>query len=279
MVVGARLAVSLNHLGSHKYWIRNSYMDTQLNVLSTRRGFREVRLPKSQQGSNRDLTLLRGKTVILLFGCSLTKESRIWSWIGLAYLPQSTEKSRVLETLVGARHKCQRDRKTKIGNRTPAAAVCGGAPSRTHARRATCALAAQGKRTLVDDLRTMGALAAHESGDAWRGERPPVAHHRRPCRTMSRVFARVVRHGRAYGCAREGWTSRLVALHAGGWPTAATAWLRRWWRCCAAHDGAGRAVVARALLRRRARISRWRRRPAAAPANFRRCRDGWSDSF
>ncbi|KZT76675.1 hypothetical protein F511_46298 [Dorcoceras hygrometricum] len=42
-------------------------MDTQLNVLSTRRGFREVRLPKSQQGSNRDLTLLRGKTVILQF--------------------------------------------------------------------------------------------------------------------------------------------------------------------------------------------------------------------
>ncbi|KZV28557.1 hypothetical protein F511_33892 [Dorcoceras hygrometricum] len=40
---------------------------------------------------------------------SLTKESRIWSWTGLAYLPQSTEKRRVLETPVGARHKCQRD--------------------------------------------------------------------------------------------------------------------------------------------------------------------------
>ncbi|KZV58140.1 hypothetical protein F511_35651 [Dorcoceras hygrometricum] len=45
----------------------DSHTDTQLNVLSTRRGFREVRLPKSQQGSNRDLTLLRGKTVILQF--------------------------------------------------------------------------------------------------------------------------------------------------------------------------------------------------------------------
>ncbi|KZV48706.1 hypothetical protein F511_19246 [Dorcoceras hygrometricum] len=44
-----------------------SRTDTQLNVLSTRRGFREVRLPKSQQGSNRDLTLLRGKSVILQF--------------------------------------------------------------------------------------------------------------------------------------------------------------------------------------------------------------------
>ncbi|KZV49145.1 hypothetical protein F511_42722 [Dorcoceras hygrometricum] len=43
-------------------------MDTQLNVLSTRRGFREVRLPKSQQGSNRGFPLLRGKTVILHWG-------------------------------------------------------------------------------------------------------------------------------------------------------------------------------------------------------------------
>ncbi|KZV33526.1 hypothetical protein F511_32807 [Dorcoceras hygrometricum] len=39
----------------------DSRMDTQLNVLSTRRGFREVRLPKSQQGSNRGFPLLRGK--------------------------------------------------------------------------------------------------------------------------------------------------------------------------------------------------------------------------
>ncbi|KZV24464.1 hypothetical protein F511_19095 [Dorcoceras hygrometricum] len=43
-------------------------MDTQLNVLSTRRGFWEVRLPKSQQGSNRGFPLLRGKTVILHWG-------------------------------------------------------------------------------------------------------------------------------------------------------------------------------------------------------------------
>ncbi|KZV30283.1 hypothetical protein F511_34299 [Dorcoceras hygrometricum] len=45
----------------------NSRTDNQLNVLSTRRGFQEVRLPKSQQESNRDLTMLRGKTVILQF--------------------------------------------------------------------------------------------------------------------------------------------------------------------------------------------------------------------
>ncbi|KZV52925.1 serine/threonine-protein phosphatase 7 long form [Dorcoceras hygrometricum] len=45
---------------------------------------------------------------IMIRWCSLTKESRIWSWTGLANLPQSTEKSRVLETPVGARHKCQR---------------------------------------------------------------------------------------------------------------------------------------------------------------------------
>ncbi|KZV37622.1 putative disease resistance protein [Dorcoceras hygrometricum] len=48
-----------------KYWIRDSRTDTQLNVLSARRGFRGVRLPKSQQGSNRGFPLLRGKTVIL----------------------------------------------------------------------------------------------------------------------------------------------------------------------------------------------------------------------
>ncbi|KZV14083.1 phosphoenolpyruvate carboxylase 2-like [Dorcoceras hygrometricum] len=59
MVVGPRLAVSLNHLGSHKYWIRESRTDTELNVLSMRRGFWGVRLPKSQQRSNRDLPMLR----------------------------------------------------------------------------------------------------------------------------------------------------------------------------------------------------------------------------
>ncbi|KZV21382.1 hypothetical protein F511_23973 [Dorcoceras hygrometricum] len=45
----------------------HSRTDNQLNVLSTRRGFREVRLPKSQQGSNRGFPMLRGKTVILQF--------------------------------------------------------------------------------------------------------------------------------------------------------------------------------------------------------------------
>ncbi|KZV15578.1 hypothetical protein F511_43265 [Dorcoceras hygrometricum] len=45
-------------------------------------------------------------------------------------LPQSTEKSRVLVIPVGARHKCQQDRKSKIEKQTPAAAVCGGAPTR-----------------------------------------------------------------------------------------------------------------------------------------------------
>ncbi|KZV44623.1 pentatricopeptide repeat-containing protein chloroplastic [Dorcoceras hygrometricum] len=37
----------------------------------------------------------------------LTKEFQIWSLTGLTNLPQSTEKRRVLETPVGARHKCQ----------------------------------------------------------------------------------------------------------------------------------------------------------------------------
>ncbi|KZV40814.1 hypothetical protein F511_19641 [Dorcoceras hygrometricum] len=47
----------------------------------------------------------------------------------------------VIVTTVGARHKCQQDRITKLLKRTPAAAVCGGSPSRAHARHATCALA------------------------------------------------------------------------------------------------------------------------------------------
>ncbi|KZV55840.1 phosphomethylethanolamine N-methyltransferase [Dorcoceras hygrometricum] len=51
-------------------------MDTQLNVLSTRRGFREVRLPKSQQGSNRGFPLLRGKTVILHWGSEKCRRRR-----------------------------------------------------------------------------------------------------------------------------------------------------------------------------------------------------------
>ncbi|KZV22918.1 zinc finger protein CONSTANS-LIKE 9-like [Dorcoceras hygrometricum] len=37
------------------------------------------------------------------------------SWTGLAYLPQSTEKRRVLETPVGARHKCQRGIQLVVG--------------------------------------------------------------------------------------------------------------------------------------------------------------------
>ncbi|KZV16909.1 hypothetical protein F511_23908 [Dorcoceras hygrometricum] len=162
-------------------------MDTQLNVLSTSRGYREVRLPKSQQGSNRDLTLLRGKTVFLHWDSekctkppppSLNSRRRrrpraaaaaadlrrkfvsgqfdeenpfvlissallvqpdkgvsvlVVDRIGV-YLPQSTEKIRVLVIPVGARHKCQQDRKPKIEKQTPAAAVCGGAP--THASEA-----------------------------------------------------------------------------------------------------------------------------------------------
>ncbi|KZV52405.1 hypothetical protein F511_32126 [Dorcoceras hygrometricum] len=124
----------------------------------TRRGFREVRLPKSQQVSNRGFPLLRGKTVILHWGsekCTkppplLSQTSRrrrrpraaadlrqkfvsgqfdeenpfvliksallvqpdegvsvlVVDRIG-DYLPQSTEKSRVLVIPVGARHKCQ----------------------------------------------------------------------------------------------------------------------------------------------------------------------------
>ncbi|KZV33606.1 hypothetical protein F511_33818 [Dorcoceras hygrometricum] len=114
-------------------------MDTQLNVLSTRRGFWGVRLPKSQQWSNRDLTLLRGKTVILQFRppraatvfagkivSGQFDEENLFVLISSALLvqpdkgvsvlvvdrigdnlPQSTEKSRIPVIPVGARHKCQ----------------------------------------------------------------------------------------------------------------------------------------------------------------------------
>ncbi|KZV50100.1 hypothetical protein F511_18083 [Dorcoceras hygrometricum] len=51
--------------GSHKYWIRDSRTDTQLNVLSIRRGFWECDFLKGQQRSNRDLPMLRGKTTTI----------------------------------------------------------------------------------------------------------------------------------------------------------------------------------------------------------------------
>ncbi|KZV52230.1 hypothetical protein F511_38563 [Dorcoceras hygrometricum] len=51
-----------------KPFVPNQPWRSSINVLSTRRGFREVRLPESQQGSNRGFPLLRGKTVILHWG-------------------------------------------------------------------------------------------------------------------------------------------------------------------------------------------------------------------
>ncbi|KZV40560.1 hypothetical protein F511_35329 [Dorcoceras hygrometricum] len=48
----------------HKYWIRDSRTDTQINVLSIRRGFWECDFLKGQQRSNRDLPMLRGKTTL-----------------------------------------------------------------------------------------------------------------------------------------------------------------------------------------------------------------------
>ncbi|KZV46267.1 hypothetical protein F511_14099 [Dorcoceras hygrometricum] len=123
-------------------------MDTQLNVLKHEKRILGVRLPKSQQGSNRDLTLLRGKTVILQFRPSPPPPPRaaaatavfagkivygqfeeenpfVLISSGLLVqpdegvsdlvvdrigdnLPQSTEKSRIIVIPVGARHKCQR---------------------------------------------------------------------------------------------------------------------------------------------------------------------------
>ncbi|KZV38559.1 hypothetical protein F511_27584 [Dorcoceras hygrometricum] len=50
MVVGPQLAVSLEPLRAHKYWIRDSRTDTQLNVLSIRRGFWECDFPKVNKG-------------------------------------------------------------------------------------------------------------------------------------------------------------------------------------------------------------------------------------
>ncbi|KZV33880.1 hypothetical protein F511_15493 [Dorcoceras hygrometricum] len=153
---------------------------TQLNVLSTRRGFWEVRLPKSQQGSNLGFPLLRGKTSpspplnsrrrrrcppaaaaadlrrkfvsgrfdeenpfmqnssMLLVqpdeGVSVLVVDRIGD-----YLPQSTEKSRVLVIPVGARHKCQQESKNRNFDTVAGPPPCAAAPpSRNHecARRA-----------------------------------------------------------------------------------------------------------------------------------------------
>ncbi|KZT75943.1 hypothetical protein F511_47032 [Dorcoceras hygrometricum] len=88
------------------------------------------------------------------------------------------------------------------------------------------------------------------------------------------------------------WSAQPVAHKGQRWLAAGRRLNARWSRnrrTLAAHRGrtrcAGGAMMLRHDRRRacgcRAQFSSWwrRRRPAAAPASFRRCRDGWSEFF
>ncbi|KZV52016.1 hypothetical protein F511_10236 [Dorcoceras hygrometricum] len=92
-------------------------MGTQLNVLSTRRGFREVRLPKSQQGSNRGFPLLRGKTGLfnrlpkMAVDSKIASEETVTSKYVVPLIDLSFDEE---ERLYGEARSC--GRKTKLGN-------------------------------------------------------------------------------------------------------------------------------------------------------------------
>ncbi|KZV13710.1 DNA-directed RNA polymerase V subunit 1 [Dorcoceras hygrometricum] len=200
--------------------------------------------------------------------CSLTKESRIWSWTGLAYLPQSTEKRRVLETPVGARHKCQRDRKNKIREITTGPPPHAAAPpiARMNARetRAGRAKGANaGRNSMRDDGWTCASGCANGRSTLTDG-----------CARLSRRPAHALP-----STMRDGWPITARCFARSGRPL-----LQRW----ASPPHAGAAMCGQ----RWRNVGRWLRAlsaqdflvvaappPAGAPVNFRRCRDGWSEFF
>ncbi|KZV26212.1 hypothetical protein F511_44396 [Dorcoceras hygrometricum] len=203
------------------------------------------------------------------------------------YLPQSTEKSRVLVIPVGARHKCQQDRKSKFMESRPSAAAARGGPStardcaRTAARcsrheRARCVAWRVDMREPLRNTAAGSVLPCAALGERWWPPRafllptfcaapllPSAARDGRCCDVLLRAMdaadlrdRRVLLAGR---CALEGTRSPLASPVVAP-PVGASR------RNCGAlvarkiHDGGGR-------------------RPVAAPASFRRCRDGWSEFF
>ncbi|KZV23354.1 putative polyamine oxidase 4-like [Dorcoceras hygrometricum] len=171
------------------------------------------------------------------------------------YLPQSTEKSRVLVIPVGARHKCQQDWIIEISrNSGHATAACGGAlsfPPRAHAR-----------ATTMRAGRAWWLETALHDAQALRMRRPRTAALPRACdarwpRSCGAPIARLARGGRP-----------LVAKAARSLPLLADR--------CRCLDALARSCACSAAIFLRGGAAG---RPAAAPAMLRRCRDGWSDFF
>ncbi|KZV29399.1 hypothetical protein F511_21308 [Dorcoceras hygrometricum] len=172
----------------------------------------------------------------------------------------------VIVTTVGARHKCQQDRKRKSEKK-----VAGPPP---YAEETTTSRAGRA----MDDLmsRAGRATRARWPGDyatAGRDVRAPLAAA--ACRAGRRRarWSHVLSDGWPLDVARDG--RRWAALFETK---------RRCWPHDCAHGGARRrwsaALVAAACAPCGARdFVDGGRRPAAAPANLRRCRDGWSEFF
>ncbi|KZV17317.1 hypothetical protein F511_03928 [Dorcoceras hygrometricum] len=100
-------------------------------------------------------------------------------------LPQSTEKSRIIVITVGARHKCQQDRKFEILKPPPAAAARGGAPPRmrrTHAARV---------------LRTLADRRCDMAGSIVRTGCAKIGRAKRDCRVTLPDAWRHLVHGSA----------------------------------------------------------------------------------
>ncbi|KZV49164.1 acyl-CoA dehydrogenase-related protein [Dorcoceras hygrometricum] len=185
-------------------------------------------------------------------------------------IPQSTEKSRILVILVGARHKCQQDRKTNIGKATRRAAAL----SRARWTISCRALAARHERWWP--------------GDCTMDGRDVLAPSRRYCMSRPDVIARAGRTsctmvGRSTLHAMADDGRRLSRFVSRG--RACDALLAA--RCRLLNAPPGRALLVDDARRSRD-VARCRREfslvvappsPAAAPASFRRCRDGWSDFF
>ncbi|KZV30157.1 hypothetical protein F511_16044 [Dorcoceras hygrometricum] len=259
----------------------DSRTDTQLNVLSTRRGFWEVRLPESAAADLRrkfvsgqfdeENLFVQNSSVLLVQpdeGVLVLVVDRIGD-----YLPQSTEKSRVLLIPVGARHKCQQENENRESTNGPpphAAAPSYHAHERArHARRSRKG----GERWPQLHVRRRAGRAqavARVAGRRWRmGARACRAASRTRCANPpgpSLLVARPVAPLVRWMAAR-----RLLEMSRDRWLDEA-----RWLRTMRAGRATLRAAscTAAAIFVVAAPPS-----PAAAPACLRRCRDGWSEFF
>ncbi|KZV55778.1 hypothetical protein F511_12261 [Dorcoceras hygrometricum] len=205
------------------------------------------------------------------------------------YLPQSTEKSRVLVIPVGARHKCQQGIRferpiSENENRNHRAASLRGGDHHVARARHHRALAARWRllrRALAARLVHGGQTNAHmlmaasldasganccAAGRAPRATLDTISREDgRPLSTLPVAGHEVLREEGAPLCAGLGARLSPAGRH-----------LRR----AVAHDARWPRDVARGVVRcRRVFVVAAPPSPAAAPASLRRCRDGWSEFF